>query len=66
MRPSDRCVYIVTCGTCGQTWERTHARMGDASECVFCGVHGWIRLGAPSEVEPDQQRIHAWLEPPVR
>jgi hypothetical protein len=58
-------IYIVTCGTCGQTWQRTHARMGDASECVFCGARGWIRLGPPSAEEQDQQRIHAWLEPPV-
>jgi len=58
-------MYIVTCATCGQTWQRTSARMGDASECVFCGAPGWIRLGSPSTEEQDQQRIQAWLEPPV-
>jgi len=58
-------IYIVTCGRCGQTWQRTSARMGDASECVFCGAHGWIRLGSPGAEEQDQQRIQAWLEPPV-
>jgi hypothetical protein len=59
-------VYVVTCGTCGQTWQRTTARTGDASERVFCGTHGWIRLGPSSTDDGVRQRIEARLEPPIQ
>ena len=66
VRSGEQTVYVVTCGTCGQTWQRTAARTGDASECVFCGAHGWIRLGPSSTEDETRQRIEAWLEPPLR
>jgi Zn ribbon nucleic-acid-binding protein len=65
VRSGEQNVYVVTCGTCGQTWQRTTARTGDASECVFCGAHGWIRLGPSSTEDETRQRIEAWLEPPI-
>jgi hypothetical protein len=37
-------VYVVTCGQCGQTWERTYASDDQTLECVFCGSHGQLRL----------------------
>jgi hypothetical protein len=45
MGSSGQNVYVVTCGTCGQTWQRASARTGEVSDCVFCGVRGWIRRG---------------------
>jgi len=66
VRSGEQNVYVVTCGTCGQTWQCTTARTGDASECVFCGARGWIRLGPSSTEDEARQRIQAWLEPPIR
>jgi hypothetical protein len=66
MGSSGQNVYVVTCGTCGQTWQRASARTGDVSDCLFCGVRGWIRLGSMETEGKEPQRIAVWLEPPIR
>ena len=58
-------VYVVNCGRCGQTWERTHASDAQALECVFCGGQGRLRLmDLPSESshQSSSARIEARLE----
>ncbi len=55
-------VYIVTCGQCGQTWQRTSVVEGHPMECIFCGRNGRVAVGAVSDEEPrEAQRIETWL-----
>jgi hypothetical protein len=56
-------IYVVTCGMCGQSWQRTAAHDGQVIGCIFCGSQGHLRLGV---VPPDggvrgDGRIEAWL-----
>jgi hypothetical protein len=57
-------VFIVTCGRCGQTWDRTGARPDQPIECIFCGGQGRLRLGAPPPDPPGREpvRVEAWLD----
>lgn len=56
--------YVITCGTCGQSWQRAMAREGQAIGCIFCGCQGRLRLGvAPLDGGArDQCRVEAWLD----
>lgn len=55
-------VYVVTCGQCGQTWQRTSANEGQTMECIFCGQRGRFSIGARPEVAPPSApRVEAWL-----
>lgn len=38
-------IYDVTCESCGQRWQQTSAREGDAAACLFCGSEGRLHLG---------------------
>ncbi len=56
-------LYDVTCGMCGQSWQRTTAQDGQVIGCIFCGYQGHLRLGVvPGDggVRRDGQ-IAAWL-----
>ena len=59
----DQMIYVITCGTCGQTWQRVTAQDGQVIGCIFCGCHGPLRLGvAPSDGGArGHGRIEAWL-----
>lgn len=53
-------IYVITCGMCGQTWQRITAREGQIINCIFCGSQGYLRLGvAPSD--PGARRVEVWL-----
>jgi len=55
-------VYVVTCGQCAQTWQRSSVIEGHPMECIFCGRDGRVTVGAVSDEEPnDAQRIETWL-----
>jgi hypothetical protein len=55
-------VYVVTCGQCGQTWQRTGVIEGQATECIFCGRLGRLCIGAmPGPTSPTIGRVEAWL-----
>ena len=56
-------IYVVTCGMCGQSWQRVTAQDGQVIGCVFCGSQGHLRLGvAPPDSGPRGLcRIEAWL-----
>jgi len=58
-----RMIYVITCGMCGQSWQRAAASDGQAIGCIFCGCQGHLRLGsAPPEGSPRSHcRIEAWL-----
>jgi hypothetical protein len=45
-------IFTVTCGRCGQTWQRTDASHDQPLECIFCSGQGRLRLGL-------RPRIHA-------
>jgi hypothetical protein len=64
-RPHPNPIYVVTCGLCGQTWQRTGLTNGDALDCIFCGRRGRLALGLfPSEPRAGERvRIEAWLLP---
>ncbi len=57
-------VFVVTCGRCGQTWQRISASNNQPLECVFCGGLGRLRLLAlPSgPLGSRTARVEAWLE----
>jgi hypothetical protein len=56
-------VFIVTCGRCGQTWQRTDVSHDQPLECIFCGGQGRLRLGPPpSDPRGESARAEAWLE----
>jgi len=57
-------VFVVTCGRCGQTWQRTNGSNNQPLECVFCGGLGRLRLGALPCGPPSGSiaRVEAWLE----
>jgi len=64
-------VFVVTCGQCGQTWQRTAVTDGSTpiadgqtAECIFCGHRGRLCLGAlpdPTAIS-GAVRIEAWLQ----
>ena len=56
-------IYVVTCGMCGQSWQRATAHNGQMIGCIFCGCQGHLRLGvAPSDSGAcGHCRIEAWL-----
>ena len=56
-------IYVITCGMCGQSWQRATAQDGQAIGCIFCGCQGHLRLGiAPPESSARSHcRIEAWL-----
>lgn len=55
-------VYVVTCGQCGQTWQRSSVIEGQPMECVFCGWHGRLSIGStPDAALPGAPRVEAWL-----
>jgi hypothetical protein len=56
-------IYVVTCGMCGQSWQRATAQDGQAIGCIFCGCQGHLRLGvAPTDSGARGHcRIKAWL-----
>ena len=47
-------VYVVTCGQCGQTWQRSRVTEGQLMECIFCG---W----QPDATLTDAPRVEARL-----
>ncbi len=56
-------IYVITCGMCGQTWQRATAHDGQVVGCIFCGCQGQLRLGvAPSDsAARGPSRVEAWL-----
>jgi hypothetical protein len=52
-------VYVVTCGQCGQTWQRRNLTDGQQLECIFCGFQGWLSIGAlpVGEVQRAEARL---------
>jgi len=55
-------VYVITCGHCGQTWQRMSLVEGQTMECIFCGRRGHLALGAiPNGAAGGAPRIEAWL-----
>lgn len=55
-------VYVVTCGQCGQTWQRTSVVEGQMIECMFCGRRGRLRIGAmPGPASGGARRVETWL-----
>jgi hypothetical protein len=43
-------VYIVTCASCGNTWQRKAADDGQSIDCTFCGHQGRLRVGMIPQV----------------
>ncbi len=57
-----RTVYIITCGHCGQTWQRTSVIAGQTIECIFCGHRGRLSIGSSPDGAPSvAPRVEAWL-----
>jgi hypothetical protein len=58
-----RMIYVVTCGMCGQSWQRATAQDGQVIVCIFCGCLGHLRLGVtpPESSTRGHARIEAWL-----
>jgi hypothetical protein len=56
-----RLVYVVTCGQCGQTWQRSRVTEGQTTECIFCGQRGRLCMGAMPDAAPSAPRVEAWL-----
>lgn len=57
-------VYVVTCGTCGHSWQRKEADDGQMIGCIFCGHVGRLCLGVTPQLPSDwggTQRVEAWL-----
>ena len=56
-------IYVVTCGMCGQNWQRATAQDGQVIGCIFCGCQGHLRLGVapPDSGARGHCRIEAWL-----
>jgi hypothetical protein len=56
-------IYVITCGMCGQSWQRPAAHDGQAVGCIFCGSQGHVRLGVapPDGGVRGEGRIEAWL-----
>ena len=56
-------IYVVTCGMCGQSWQRATVQDGQVISCIFCGTQGHLRLGvAPLDSGARNHcRIEAWL-----
>lgn len=62
MMTSAGIVCVVTCGQCGQTWQRTHVMEGQTMQCIFCGRRGHLCVGAkPDEAPGGAARVEAWL-----
>lgn len=58
-----KAVYVITCGMCGQIWQRATAQDGQVVGCIFCGCQGHLRLGVVSLESSacGHCRIEAWL-----
>ncbi|HEV8573809.1 MAG TPA: hypothetical protein VGR43_03785 [Dehalococcoidia bacterium] len=55
-------VDIVTCGQCGQRWQRASGGEGRTIECIFCGRRGRLSIGADADLAPSSpRRVEAWL-----
>ncbi|MBI2525055.1 MAG: hypothetical protein HYV93_03645 [Candidatus Rokubacteria bacterium] len=56
-------IYVITCGMCGQSWQRVTAQDGQVIGCIFCGCQGSLRLGAapPDGGAQGHGRTEAWL-----
>jgi hypothetical protein len=55
-------VVVITCGRCGQTWQRSALVEGQTVECIFCGHHGRLSTGpTPGSTDGDARRVEAWL-----
>jgi cytosine deaminase len=63
MRPPPNAIYNITCGLCGQTWQRTALDRRDTLDCIFCGSRGELALGIlpPEQRVGEPVRIEAWL-----
>ena len=60
--PSPVIVFVVTCGRCGQTWQRSALVDGQIVECIFCGHHSRLSAGPmPGPTVGDVRRVEAWL-----
>ena len=56
-------IYVVTCGMCGQGWQRATVQDGQVIGCIFCGCQGHLRLGVapPDSDARGHCRMKAWL-----
>lgn len=55
-------VYVVTCGRCGQTWQRSRIVEDQTTECIFCAHRGRLSVGAaPGPASGETKRVEAWL-----
>ena len=55
-------VYVVTCGQCGQTWQRSRVAEGQPMECIFCGRQGHLSIGVSHDAaSTGAPRVEAWL-----
>lgn len=63
-----RVTYVVTCGMCGRSWQRTTAHDGQILDCIFCGHEGLLRVGiVPSDrTTVGPARVEAWLQAGAR
>lgn len=59
MVSSDRVIYAITCGLCGQSWQTRAATDGQVIQCLFCGSKGQLRVGADWK---GVQRVEVWLQ----
>jgi hypothetical protein len=54
--------HAVTCGQCGQTWQRAAGVDGQPIECIFCGYRGCLaRRGRPDAAPSAGARVNTWL-----
>lgn len=56
-------IYLVTCGLCGQSWQRGAVRDAQVDSCPFCGSGGRVRVGMIRPEGEDTQRVEVRLEP---
>jgi hypothetical protein len=55
-------VFVIACGQCGQTWQRSSAIDGQPMDCIFCGRHGRLGLGCrPDETLSGAPRVEVRL-----
>jgi hypothetical protein len=56
-------IYVITCGMCGNNWQRATAQDGQVIGCIFCGSQGHLRLGIapPDGGARDHCQVEAWL-----
>lgn len=61
MTPTET-VYVVTCGQCGQTWQRSSVIEGQPMGCIVCGRPGRLSIGSTPDAAPTgTPRVDAWL-----